>query len=407
MGKPVVQPQAYRDDPDAVSLHSTPAPDYDDVAQIEPPAYTDDMAQAGPSAPFNILNATQRVEISESHSEFLGKPINVVKGVQNFIEPRCDDDPAYLEQYIKQLSGLAPNPTIHIVGTHRETRRRNNKSETEQVVDFRITFNMTDYLFPSTGLADWRPDLHTVENGEKAHRGGIMASRAPGYKADLEVGDAKPSLTEWCHRYCASGTFLKVFRLTRQVTGFDEAHLKSRLEGIIRGTGYRGNISVTFPVGNQFVDIYSNNQINQWRLTTWIRWMFYLTFLWLLTWPYLFATTKRYAIVKAEWPFSKVDAAGHKQYATCSEEQWLQRFYLAIQQLVLDRYQGDASQEYLGQILTRPEIQSRRTGDVHSGHAGVDAAVGLFQNGLRAANNVNRLLRFGDAGPQEGWGYDT
>src|ERR1700712_2530710 len=98
------------------------------------------------------------------------------------------------------------------------------------------------------------------------------------------------------------------FRLTRTVSGFDETQLKNRLEGLIRSTNYRGHISITFPIENHYVDLYTSSRINEWRLKKWICWIFYLTFLWIFTWPYLFFATKRYAVVNAVWPFSKTDS---------------------------------------------------------------------------------------------------
>lgn len=407
MKVPSGQPESYRDSGDSVSLHTTPGEgDYDDdVPQIAPPAYVDDP-EAEASTPF-VHHPTQRIEMLNSHTEFLGKPINVVKGVVNYIDPKYNSDPKYLLGEVTGLGNFPPHPMIHIVGTHRETKRRGDKEERKTITDFRITLNMREYLYPTRAGTppNWRPPLHTVENGELAYRGGFMRSRAPGYKAELEVGDDKPGLMEWCHRFCASGSGIKVFRLTRKVTGFDEDRVKTRLEGIIRSSNYRGHINITFPVAEEFSDFYSDGRINRMRLTTWVCWIFYLTFLWIFTWPFLYFATKRYAVVTAEWPFSKVDASGRKIYASVTEEEWLDRYGPAIRQLACDRFQGDANSEYLTQVLARPQTQI--PGEVRSGHAGVDAAVGLLQSGLRGANDINRMFRFGANLPQEGWGYDA
>jgi hypothetical protein len=413
MGRnPISEP--YRDDPDSVSLHTTPGDYDDDAPQLSdevPPSYADSEPSTGVSDA--ILTPTSTVfpatRDNGAHQEFLGTPINVVKGVTNMMDSRCDSDPDYLERKIKALSTLPPSPQIHIVGTHRETHVRNNKKETEQITDFRITLDMTSYIFKDfAGNNDqgraW-VDLRTVENGVKTHRGTIMKSRAPGYKQDLEVGAPKPTLTEWCHRYCAAHSPLKVFRLTRTVAGMDELHLKNRIEGLVRSTGYRGHLSITFPVENRATDIYSSGRINSWRLTTWIRWIFYLTLLFLFVWPYLFIRTKRFAVVEVMWPFAKVDAYGNKQYATITEEQWFVKFADGLKQLVLDRYQGDASDEYLEQVMSRPR---RADGRPSTGHEGVDSALSIISGGIRAAENVNRFMRFGVGGnQQEGWGYDT
>ena len=220
------------------------------------------------------------------------------------MDPFYDTDATALEEAVRSCARIAPVPYVYIMGTHKETIRNGDKKEKKEVVDFRIVINIQRYLRKNFDNGDHTSmELVTVENGEKTHRGTILKSRAPGAKQDIEVGDQKPSLTEWCHRYCASPRMLRIFRLRRVVTGFDEVQLKNRLEGAIRATNYRGHLSVTFPVEDKNVDIYTSNRINKWRLKTWICWIFYLTFLWIFTWPYLFFATKRYAVVKANGHF--------------------------------------------------------------------------------------------------------
>jgi hypothetical protein len=189
------------------------------------------------------------------------------------------------------------------------------------------------------------------------------------------------------------------------VTGFDEEYLKQRLEGLIRGTNYRGHISVTFPVENKNVDLYTSNRINQWRLTTWIRWVFYLTFLWIFSWPALFFATKRYAVVKAEWPWSTTDSQGIKQYTSISEEQWFEKWHVGIRRLVLDRYQCEASEEVLRGVIARDE-DPPMPGSIRTGHEGVDSTVNLLAQGFQVARTLSNGGNMG-RGMQGGWGYDT
>lgn len=189
------------------------------------------------------------------------------------------------------------------------------------------------------------------------------------------------------------------------MTGFDEEYLKKRLEGLIRSTNYRGHISVTFPIENKNVDIYTANRINQWRLTTWIRWVFYLTFLWVFAWPALFFATKRYAIIRAEWAWSGSDGHGNKRYTTISEEQWFEMWHVGIKRLVLDRFQGEANEGMLAGVIARPE-DPPMPGTIRTGHEGVDTTVNLLTQGFQVA----RALSNGDSlgrGVQGGWGYDT
>jgi hypothetical protein len=204
--------------------------------------------------------------------------------------------------------------------------------------------------------------------------------------------------------FCASPRLLRIFRLRRVVTGFDETHLKNRLEGIIRATNYRGNIAITFPVEDKNVDIYTANRINRWRLTTWIQWVFYLTFLWIFTWPYLFFATKRYVVVRAEWPFSSTDGRGNKVYTTVSEEQWFEKWHVAIRRLVLDRFEGEASEEMMAGVIERP-ADPPMPGTFATGHAGVDSAIGVLAQGFQVARAIQGSGNLG-RGLQGGWGYD-
>ncbi|KAF2500975.1 hypothetical protein BU16DRAFT_522049 [Lophium mytilinum] len=402
MGRPTRDSEAFRDDPDALSMHTTPDDfNYDDAPEISglPPAYTDDVGGSSSTrpAPRHIPPPpSNRMDHDAGYSLSGGKP--VVCEVSNVMDSRYDTDPVYLEQAIREMAMTAPEPLVYIMGHHSETRKvANNKKETQQVVDFRLVLSLKEYLRPDSSQT---MTVRTVENGEKVLRGSFIKQRAPGYTKELEVGLAKPELKEWCHRYCASPSTLRVFRLSRTVSGIDTTPLKNRLEGLIRSTNYRGRISITFPIEDRYVDLYTSSRINSWRLTTWIRWLFYLSFLWIFAWPYLFFATKRYAVVEAVWPFSTVNAAGQRHYTTLSEEQWFERWHVGIRRLVLDRHQRSVSDAQLAGVIERPE-DPPMPGTIRTGHEGVDTAVGFLTQGIQVA----RALQ-GRGAPGGGWGGD-
>jgi hypothetical protein len=411
MGRPSEPPPSYHDDPDAVSLHTTPDDyTYDDAPEISglPPSYTDSEAGNSntpvSSIPIrHVPPPTTRTNHNKPSFKH-GKPVvNTTIHVQ---EPLYDTDPSELESAIHAFSKVAPTPLIYIMGTHRETHKEGDKQKSRQITDFRLVINLSKYICAHQIPNNYDTmTLSTAENSEKTHRGTILACRAPGSTQDIEVGGApKPSLTEWCHRYCASPRALRIFRLQRQVTGLNEEYLSNRIEGIIRSTNYRGHISITFPVEGQNVDFYTSNRINSWRLTTWIRWLFYLSFLWLFTWPILFFSTRRYSVVKATWPFSKTDSQNIKEYTTVSEEAWMSEWRVAIRRLVLERYEGEASEEIMRDIMQRAE-DPPVPGTFRSGHAGVDTAVGVLTHGFQVARALSEGQELGRAG-QAGWGYD-
>ncbi|KAF2023472.1 hypothetical protein EK21DRAFT_118727 [Setomelanomma holmii] len=408
MGR-ATQPPAYRDDPDAVSLHTTPDDyTYDDAPEISglPPSYADSEADSSTAAIAPIRHVPPPTTRTNHNSPSFknGKP--VVCETQTVMNARLDSDPAQLEQAIREYAEVAPTPFVYIMGTHKETVKKGDKKETHHVTDFRIVINLARYLhkdFDSRNTSSMA--IVTASATEKTHRGTILKCRAPGFKQDIEVGSSSTaSLIEWCHLYCASPRMLRIFRLRRTVPGLDEQYLENRLEGIIAAANYRGNVQITFPMEDRNVDIYTANKINKWRTTTWIQWVFYLSFFWIFTWPYLFFMTKRYAVVRAEWPWSTTLDDGRKVYTTVSEEQWFEKWNVAIRRLVLDRYQGEASEHMMQGVIDRPNDPPIPG---TTGHAGIDNAVGMLTQGFQVA----RALSSGDIrgvgrGAQGGWGYD-
>lgn len=109
--------------------------------------------------------------------------------------------------------------------------------------------------------------------------------------------------------------------------------------------------------------------------------------------------------MRAEWPFSAVDANGNKTYTTVSEEQWFERWHVALRRLVLDRYQGEAGEEMMSGVIDRP-ADPPMPGTVSTGHAGVDSAMGALAQGFQVARAIQSGGNLG-RGLQGGWGYDT
>ncbi|KAJ4223430.1 hypothetical protein NW759_006064 [Fusarium solani] len=431
MSGPRPKSSGFRDDPDALSMHTTDGEAYtdavaEDAADDAAPPYTpvdNSTIRPTPTAP-QVRNPYAEDEdlywtgVTEPESHFAftsyrigNKRTRIGNEVIHLQDKRSDADPQFLGSWIKLMARLPPSPYIHIVGTHKETKRdKDGKKSREDVTDFRIMVSLRNYLWPN-----FNPDgpnemkLLTAEGGEKTYRGTILKKRAPGVKGDIEVGHAKPTLKEWCHRYCANATGTKVFRLTRTVTGMDKEQLRSRLTGLIRSTNYKGKLTIEFPVADRAVDIYSSSRLNTWRLTTWICWIFYLTFLWIFAWPVLFFTTKRYQVVRAEWPFAQVNEQGQKRYTTVSEEQWTSRYGPAIKQLCLDRYDGLAGDDYLNEVLDRGEAQQNNNQPQVDTRAALGVAAAAFQGGrFNAARGASSLMRFvGGQNDQVGWGFDT
>ncbi|GAW19379.1 hypothetical protein ANO14919_088650 [Xylariales sp. No.14919] len=397
MGKPKSHSNAFSDD---VSLHSnvgessTTAPYVDDDApEIDiddlPPNYSDaiESSEAAPMlGPGSAMNDVIRP--SDLDAKVI---IDQNTGAQAWVA-RSLEDPARLETYVRQLSGIPPRPYMSLVGTHTETTKDSKgKQEKNTVTDFDVAVELTPYLFSDAQYRRSWSQLRTVDNREKVHRGTIRAKRQRGPDQGLEVGaDVRPSLQEWCHRFAASPAGLKCFGFQRQMVGFDEEAITHRLEGLVRGTNYRGNLTVRLVTKDARVEFYNDAKINRWRLTPWIRWFFFLTLTFILSWPYLLLRTKRWEVVVADWPFSRVNEAGNREYVSISEDQWYNMWARAICRAVLEKKQT---------VLDQSDLRRAQEADpaFDTGNSTVNGALGLFRAGIHAMNEVNRQL---------GWGGD-
>ncbi|KAI0905076.1 hypothetical protein F4823DRAFT_612724 [Ustulina deusta] len=397
MGKPKSHGISFSD---AVSLHSNPgegsaAIPYvdDDAPEIDiddlPPDYSDvpQSAEAAPMlAPRSAMNNPVRP------SDLDAKVVVGQNGGAQAWVAKSIEDPASLETYVRQLSEIPPRPCITLVGTHTETTKDSKgKEEKNTVTDFDVTVELTPYLFADAQYRRSWSQLRTVDNRERVHRGTIRAKHQKGLDQNIEVGaDAKPTLQEWCHRFGASAAGLKCFTLRRQMVGFNEEGVKHRLEGLVRGTNYHGHLRVQLITKDARIDFYNDARINRWRLTSWIRWIFFITLTFIFSWPYLIFRTKRWEVVVAEWPFSRTNESGAKEYVSISEDQWYNMWAHAICRAVLERRQTCLDQSDLR--------RAHEAGPAfNTGNTSVDGTVGLFRAGIHAMNEVNRQL---------GWGGD-
>jgi hypothetical protein len=397
MGKPNSRDNAS---PDAISLQSNPGESStsfpyasDDALDINiddlPPNYSDalESSEAAPMlAPSSILNDNIRP------SDLDARVVTDTKDGAQYWIAKSIEDPESLEKYIRQLATVPPRPSIKIVGTHTETRTDSKgKMEKKTITDFDVTVEMAPYLYSDAQYRKSWTQLRTVDNSEKVRRGTVLRKRGPGSSQSIEVGgDAKPSLKEWCHRFAASSAGLKCFTFRRQMVGFDEEGVKNRVKELVRGTNYRGHLKVELVTTDALIYCYNDSNLNRWRFIIWVRWLFFLTLFFIFSWPYLFLRTKTWEVAVAEWPFSRINESGRKEYVSLSEDQWYNMWAQAIAQAILERRQA---------VLNQSDL--RRAHEAapafHSGNASVDGAAGLVRVGIYAMNEVNRQL---------GWGGD-
>jgi len=417
MGKPT--PPSYSDDPDAVSMHTTPdGYEYAEPSSEGLPSYHDSEAAASSSA------SAQEDGVQNAHTpliepyDVLEYPSGPKRGNLPYTKPtnkgavtiRMDErltDPHELYTYIVDyMRGMAPRPIVQIRGWHSETVRRKDKKEQERVVDFDVSFSLQQYLRKAYDPHFWSE--RTVEDRESAHRGSWRKTKAPGYRSGVQLSDEpQRTLQDWCEDYCASPSRLKVFRINRPVHGIVEADIKGNIERLIRSTHYRGTTDISFRVDEKAVDIYSPTLINRWR-TGWVRWIFYLTFLWIITWPILFFTTKWWDVYSVDWFFS-LNAGSHgrdgrtgRQFASISESQWFEKHKVLIRELVMSKYQGSGDDFPTNVAPSQAPAPSQALMPKIPGIANVGSTVGLIQNGVNVWNAVAAARSTGE----QGWGYD-
>ncbi|EGY23628.1 uncharacterized protein VDAG_05066 [Verticillium dahliae VdLs.17] len=380
----------YDDDP--AELLPGRGGDEDDL----PPLYTDDPSADGVRDPL--------LQIQDLHSKQHGlvPPHLVVPDTGNeyHIDRRLDADPSFLQRHIEACAAIPPRAFVRLRGTHTETVRRGDKTERQTHVDFDVRLELTPFLYSD--------DCHAHELAHPAHRRQLLPRSARHLLLSsraLEAG--RPGLAEWCHRYCASHAGLKTFQLRREVTGWNEDLVRSKLETLVRATGYQGHVAVTFPLQGETVTVYNDAATNRWRLLRWVRVLCVLTLTILLTWPWLFFRTARFEVAVVEWPMSRrsprhrqgtaaaAAAAGRRDYVSLSEEQWYNMWARAVRRAVLERRQGTLDQ---GDLVAAEGAQGATFDGQTEAQAVVGNAVGNFvRAGVSAMNAVN--VRFG-------WGGD-
>ncbi|KAI1848575.1 hypothetical protein JX265_011571 [Neoarthrinium moseri] len=375
---------------DAVSLHTNPGETEafpllhdDDAPELNldslddlPPVYSD-AVDSPPSAARSAPYPAFRKDANTGAEVYLRDELQ---------------QPAALESFIRSVATIPPRPYLRVVGTHTASRKKSDgKTEKKTVTDFAVSVEMTPYLYSAAQYGRSWTQLRTVDNAEKVRRGTSLKKRAPGSQQDIEVGGGpKPSLEEWCHRYCASHTGLRCFALKREMTGFDFLRVKEQLHALVRSTNYRGRLDVHMVTNDATVEVYNDARINRWRFTSWIQWLFYLTLMFIFSWPYLFFRTKRWEVAVAEWPFSRMAANGQREYVSISEDQLYNMWGRAVLRAVLEKRQC---------VLDQADLARAQEPDpsFESGHSAVDGAINLFRAGIGAMNEVNRQL---------GWGAD-
>lgn len=398
-------PPAYRDDPDHAETASMASAvlldDVDYFPDEELPSYTDTPAESHTSA-------TPGVSLSAPHHQFYEPPPEPPFSSHDFNYseyrtrfPNYSTEASTLSTFIKQQLQYPASYFVQLCGTHTETRRNGNKETKDNITDFYIRINLTYLLGPwGSGSIEFLPD------NKRGYRGTIIPRLPPGKGISLDEEIGGDELSTWCKKYVSDPSKIKSFTLKREIQHHDTEKLEHLLRSAIAETNYRGHVSIEFLKQHERVVIYSPGTINQWRMTVWIRWMFYLTFLWIFAWPVLFFLTSRYEVVKGIFQYadSPPNTNSSRKPTVMSEIDWFHRWESAVKRAALARMinkDGACLDEEYRQATERADARGEAVGRTpeipRTGNVFADGALGLIGQGLRVAEGFSA---------QRGWGGD-
>jgi hypothetical protein len=302
---------------------------------------------------------------------------------------------------IKTQARYPPSYFVQIHGSHTETRRNGNKETKDKITDFLIRINITHLLGQlGTGEVELLPD------NKRGYRGTRIPSLKPTVSEVLdEEAGRMDELKLWCEKYVADPAKVKSFILKRKIINHDKKKLEQLLRSAIAETNYRGHVSVDFPSTYNSLIVYSPGKLNEWRITVWIRWVFYCTFLWIFAWPLLFFLTARYSVVKVVFSYADNENSNDpaRRATVMSEVDWFHMWQSAIKRAALARMNNkdtvldDAYRIATERADQRGEQQGRQPEIPRTGNAFADGAIGLLGQGLRVAEGFTTA---------RGWGAD-
>lgn len=209
-----------------------------------------------------------------------------------------------LVNLVRTQASVPPKPLIKVTGSR---GRR---------VDFDIKLNLMTAIVPDDpkGRLDY---VSFVRKGEVAYRGGVKPDVIP------EVGEG--GLEEWCRHFVEDAAPVKSFALQRVVANLDAPWIEGRLRSLVASTGYKGAVSVTFPVTHARVVVQSPDRVNKFvtSVTT------------------LFSGKHKYEVVYAVWPFATTRNGDEGRACVVqSEAAWWNEWRDSIKYAVITKRHG-------------------------------------------------------------------
>jgi len=302
---------------------------------------------------------------------------------------------------IREQAVFPPCYHVRVWGTHQETSHHGNKKTKTRVDDFFFEINLTPLLIKHGEAAG---EMELLPDNIRGYRGGVIKRLSPSL-SNPDIETQHDELRAWCENYVSNPSKIKSFALKREIINHDTKKLEALLRSLIASTNYCGHVGIQFPATHKTVIVYSPGLVNQWRITQWIRYIFYYTLLFIFSWPVLIFLTARYEVVKVKYAYANIspEESGNRIPTVMSEQAFFNLWETAIRTAVRGKYVNKDQCLDDGYRL-QAEQQERRRMELarnpqlaNTGNAFVDGSIGVLGAGLALARAYNST---------QGWGGD-
>ncbi|CAG8517957.1 5475_t:CDS:2 [Gigaspora rosea] len=161
-----------------------------------------------------------------------------------------------------------PQMAITIMGYHTESKddsyytvdsegnsRRVDQSTNVEVVDFKFTLDLSDYILP-TGV------IYTIQR----------------------LNHPPIEIMQILKEYVEHKNLLKEIEM-RKVVIWDYETLTRAISSTIRQQGFRDDIRITYPLRNHIVKVQSDHKLAHFLRNPWVKFISIITCLWIILWP--------------------------------------------------------------------------------------------------------------------------
>ncbi|KAF4552042.1 Hypothetical protein D9617_11g008890 [Elsinoe fawcettii] len=376
-----------------------------DIPTDAPPPYSDELESAlsEPLLPPTSNARPPQYPPTLSHPPLPSSRLDTKSQTIWTNDPLFSSSAIDLQSMLTEQALFPPHLSLRIQGSHqRYIRDSQNRSKQETHTDFDFTIDMTPLLSSQIGTGDAFSSrrLRVVSDARPSYRGGITRSLLPHYpweetRSGSSVHDA---LAQWCRAFVSDGAGWKSFTFRRRIEGMDTAQLRAMAESAVRSTGYMGHVHVDFEERFNEIVVLSPGRINALRTMVWVRWLFYLSFLWVVSWPVLFLLTKKYEVVSAVFEY-RAGGTRYGEVAVQDEMEWFAQWERSIQRAAWGRVRGEIDWRYrqgTGDMDDRAAMGQARV-QMMTGNAAVDGLAQAVGMGFEAMGHWDRNM---------GWGRD-